>query len=205
MKLVYDVETSGLPDWKKPSNDPSQPHIIQVAAILIDGLDNEIKRMNEYVKPDGWELPAEITTLTGITQEKLMAEGKPIADVVAQFIEMWRLSDQTIAHNDSFDRRLFRIEMARLFGKVDLLEEWKIFPAFCTMLHSTNIVKCPPTEKMVKAAFGKFKAPKLEEAYEFFHGEKPKICHDAMADVETTLAVYKKIQIATGASLQGAA
>lgn len=193
MLLAYDCESTGLIDFKKPSNDPCQPHIIQVAAILIDDDGVEQERMNEYVKPDGWELPEEITKLTGITQEKLLAEGKPIAEVVAKFIELWRKCNLCIAHNDSFDRRLFRIEMARLFGKVELLEEWKQAPYFCTMKESTAIINLPPTAKMIAAGFLKPKSPKLEEAFEFYFQKKPEISHDAMADVESTLAIYLKM------------
>lgn len=166
MIIVYDVETSGLPDWKKPSNDPSQPHITQIAAILADDAGIEQERINVFIKPDGWTLPEEIVKITGVTQE---------------------------THNESFDCRLLRIEMARLFGKIDLLEEWKVFPAFCTMVKSTHVINLPPTEKMVKAGFNKPKSPKLEEAYEFYFGKKPDKSHDAMADVESTLAIYLKL------------
>lgn len=192
MNLVYDVETSGIPDWKKPSNDPSQPHIIQIAAILCDDAGIEIERMNVFIKPEGWELPPEITTLTGIMAEQLESQGIPIADAIEKFLALWRKAKLTIAHNDSFDRRVLRIEMARLFGNVDVLEQWKNFPAFCTMNYTKNIVKMPPTAKMEAAGFNSFKPPKLEEAYLFFFGKKPAVSHDAMADVESTLAIYFK-------------
>lgn len=193
MTVIYDVETSGIPDWKKPSNDPSQPHIIQVAALHVDDDFKVISLLNHYIKPDGWMLSKEITELTGITQERLQDEGIPIAEATTNFIEMWRKSKLTVAHNDSFDRRCFRIEMARLYGKVALLDAWKNSPSFCTMNESKNLVKLPPTAKMLACGFDSFKPPKLEEAYEFFYNKKPEKAHDAMADVETTLAVYQKI------------
>lgn len=38
MKIhVMDCETTGLPLFKEPSEDPRQPHIVELAAMLIDG------------------------------------------------------------------------------------------------------------------------------------------------------------------------
>lgn len=34
--LFYDNETNGLPLFKEPSNHPGQPHIVQLAAVLVD-------------------------------------------------------------------------------------------------------------------------------------------------------------------------
>lgn len=34
--IVYDTETTGLPLFSQPSEDPRQPHIVQLAAIVVD-------------------------------------------------------------------------------------------------------------------------------------------------------------------------
>lgn len=193
MKLVYDVETTGLLDFKKPANDPSQPRIIQIAAIVIDDNRIETARLDVFIKPDGWVMPPDLEKLTGITQAILEEHGIPIADALTAFLDLWRACNERIAHNDSFDGRMLRSEMARLYGNVALLEEWKQAPAFCTMLKSSPICNLPPTEKMVACGFNKPKPPKLEEAYAHFHGSKPQKSHDAMADTESTLAIYLKL------------
>lgn len=34
--LFFDTETTGLPLFEQPSEDPRQPHIVQLAACLVD-------------------------------------------------------------------------------------------------------------------------------------------------------------------------
>ena len=36
LALFYDTETTGLPDFKAPSEAQHQPHIVQLAALLVD-------------------------------------------------------------------------------------------------------------------------------------------------------------------------
>lgn len=55
--LVFDTETTGLPDWKKPSGSDEQPHIVQLAAHLVDDDDRKIiHTIDHVVKPNGWEI-----------------------------------------------------------------------------------------------------------------------------------------------------
>lgn len=200
--LVWDTETTGIPLYnengvKVPSDDPRQPHPVQVAAKLIDVGDNYEKReviaeMSRIVKPDGYEISDFIGKLTGITQERAMKEGMPEKAVMEEYVGLCALADVCVAHNDSFDRKIIRISLIRLFGR-DVANEWYCKAGrgfFCTMKASTDICKIPPTKKMSSAGYNKFKSPKLEEAYEFFFKKKPDVCHDAMADVNSTIEVF---------------
>ena len=52
--FVYDTETTGIPLFDQPSDDPRQPHIVEVAAGLFDMETGA--RFGEYhaiVRPDG--------------------------------------------------------------------------------------------------------------------------------------------------------
>lgn len=76
LALFYDTETTGLPLFKEPSEHPDQPHIVQLAACLVD-LDTRktIASMDVIVKPNGWTIPAEVSAIHGITTEHAMDVG----------------------------------------------------------------------------------------------------------------------------------
>ncbi len=201
--LFYDTETTGLPNWSMPSGDPSQPHITQLAAELCDEETGEtIMEMNMLVKPDGWEIPLELQEVTGITMERAMAEGAPIAEVLDHFMAMWEACDLRCAHNESFDMRMIRIALKRseLYSKmmrheegkpdVEFADYWKKAPAFCTQSSSIKIINLPPTEKMVAAKRKGPKPPNLGEAYKFFTGEDLVGAHDAKVDIMACKKVY---------------
>lgn len=59
--LFYDTETSGLPDWHAPSEAPQQPHIVQIAAGLVD-VDTRamVAGLDLIVAPDGWTIPDDV-------------------------------------------------------------------------------------------------------------------------------------------------
>lgn len=65
--IFYDNETNGLPLFKEPSNHPDQPHIVQLAAVLVD-LDtgNELQVMDRIIKPEGWLITQETVDITAL-------------------------------------------------------------------------------------------------------------------------------------------
>jgi DNA polymerase-3 subunit epsilon len=193
--LCYDVETQGLPLWHEPSDDPRQPHLVQVAAALVHMPTRQIvDSMNVIVKPDGWEIPDEVAAIHGITQAIALERGIPEADAVAQLVALWRRAEGKFGHNESFDRRLVRIALKRFVG-AEIADEWKAASFNCTCFLATPIMNMAPTERMKAAGFGgKPKKPKLTEAHQFFVGRPLDGAHDAMNDVHGCLAVYFAIQ-----------
>ena len=87
--LFYDTETTGLPDWHQPSDGPQQPHIVQLAACLVD-LDTRetIDSMDMIIRPDGWVIPDDVAEVHGITTERATAEGCNEHDVLMKFLRM---------------------------------------------------------------------------------------------------------------------
>lgn len=200
--LFYDTETTGLPNWGMPSEDPSQPYITQLAAELCDEETGEtLAAMDMLIRPDGWEIPEELQALTGITMERALRDGQPGADVLQEFVRMWLNSDLRCAHNESFDMRLVRIAIMRdphysmeAVGQVSFADYWKAAPAFCTQGNSVKIINLPPTPKMVAAKRKGPKSPNLGEAYKFFTGQDLVGAHDAKVDIMACKAVYYGIK-----------
>ena len=109
LKLFYDSETTGLPNFKAPSSDPAQPHLVQVAASLVDEETRAIvAAIDLVVRPNGWNIPDEVARVHGITNEIALARGIDEAVALTAFYQLWLQADSRIAHNQSFDERILR-------------------------------------------------------------------------------------------------
>ncbi len=192
--LWYDTETTGLPLFDQPSEDPRQPHIVQFGAILVDmDTREELETLDAIIRPDGWTVPDDVAAIHGITTERALAEGLPAADVIGQFMAMWASPFGQVVRagfNEGFDARLVRIA---LFRHVDeaTADRWKAGLAIDLMKCVTPMCRLPATEKMIRAGRGKqFKSPKLSEAYEHFFGEKLEGAHSALVDARAALRIH---------------
>lgn len=182
--LVYDTETTGLPNWSLPSSDPSQPYVTQIAAELFD---DETGKTHSYmdclIYPAGWEISPEIEIMTGISTARCLAGGASMHNVLPMFIDLWQRCDVRVAHNESFDMRLIRIELMRhnmfsdlLLGDAPFADHWKVGHAYCTLKEARKIIGG--------------KMPKLSEAYQALCGKTMGEAHNAKADVAACKAVY---------------
>jgi len=190
--LIYDTETTGLPDWAKPSEDPCQPRITQLCAELIEDQTGEVLAgLNAIIKPNGWTIPPDLEKLTGITNAKAEAVGINMALVLPVFLALWRCADLRVAHNESFDMRMMRIELFRdtRYGEATA-DGWKAGKAFCTCNESKKILNLPPTEKMIATGRRGPKPPNLGEAYLHFTGKELLNAHNAAIDVAACKAIY---------------
>jgi DNA polymerase-3 subunit epsilon len=201
--FIFDTETNGLPVWHKPSEDPCQPRITQLAAELCDDDTGEtLAAINFIIKPDGWTIPEELQEMTGITHEKAERFGVPMDVALPIFLELWERCDLRVAHNEGFDMRMVRIEIMRhpeYLGLYRHNEEarptpysdvWKAGAVFCTQANSINILNLPPTPKMLAAGRTHAKSPNLSEAYRHFTGKDLEGAHNAANDIMACKAVY---------------
>lgn len=87
MILFFDTETTGIPDFKARSSDPSQPHLVQLALLTVG--DNQIAPTETAVmiiRPDGWVITPELTAIHGISHERAMDEGIAEHEAVGMFL-----------------------------------------------------------------------------------------------------------------------
>jgi DNA polymerase-3 subunit epsilon len=196
MILGFDTETTGLPDWRAPSDAKHQPHLVQLAMVLLDDDMNERANASMIIKPDGWTIPEEVSKIHGITTEAAAALGVPEKVATDLYVGLlYGTGAQAVAHNVDFDLRIMRIAMLRA-GYDKGWQEDRQPESFCTMKAATPIVNLPPTEKMVRAGFNKPKPPKLSECIEFFFSETLVGAHDALVDVRACIRVFHHLRLA---------
>jgi len=187
--ICFDTETTGLPDWKSPSEADHQPHLVQLAAHVVNTENwKVIQSMDVIIRPDGWEIPEEVSAIHGITTEHAKQVGIPEKLALDMFLELWGGRLQ-VAHNTTFDRRIIRIATKR-YSTEEVINCWQECGYECTGLLSKPIMQMPPYGR-----YG-YKMPKLSEAYLHFTGNELQDAHTAIADVNACLEVYKAIKSA---------
>lgn len=200
--LIFDTETTGLPNYKAPLNDKSQPYIVQLAAILLDDSGDVVSEMNVIIKPDGWTIPQVVVDVHGIDDHKANRYGIPIESALHLFKKLYDKADFLVAHNIDFDLRMLR----RYFpndGECPFLQGMVTY--YDTKKGTTDLTQLPLTEKQVAAqtrnpdwsppgGWPKYKDPTMMEAYEYFFMEKFEGAHGAMADATACAEVFCKLK-----------
>lgn len=190
MKLVFDTETTGLPDFKARSADPIQPHLVQLALVFIADDGTEAEASCVVIKPNGWVISPEVAAIHGITQERAMDEGINEETATAMFVMAQARCSLRVAHNESFDRRIMRIAMTRVGLERDFIEYIEGRASFDTCRKAQPIVNLPPTDKMVAKGMNGPKPPKLEECIRHFFSEELPGAHDALVDARACGRIY---------------
>lgn len=182
MILVFDTETTGLPLWNDPSDDPRQPHVVDIACTLFDTTGLEVDRFDAIINP-GVEIPAEVAALHGITTEIAREKGVDPREAHDAFMSLVGRATLLVGHNVSFDIRMMRILAARLTG-----EKWdNPHPTFCTMRRTTNICRILKHEPR---CHNDWKWPSLSEAIRHFFGEEHPNAHRARPDCDGAARIY---------------
>jgi DNA polymerase-3 subunit epsilon len=182
MILFIDTETNGLFNFRLSPDHPTQPRIVQLAAVVASGPQQIEASALLLIRPDGWTVPPEAAAVHGITTVRCQRYGLPIGLAMGLMSAMAANCSQVVAHNLEFDRGMVAAEFSRLAAPDPL----PAMQQYCTMAAATPILKLP-------GAYD-YKWPKLAEAYRYFFGSELEGAHDAMADVVGCMKVYYEIE-----------
>jgi DNA polymerase-3 subunit epsilon len=196
--ISFDFETNGLPLWNVASDDPRQPHIVQMALVVYTDTGLEIGHDCVIVRPDGWNISPEMTAIHGISHQRAMDEGISEKKAAEMYLDAMTDTELRVAHNIAFDIRIARIAMVRSGYSRGLIEKLEAMPKFCTCEMSKPIVKRPPTERMIAAGFTGFKSPNLQECMTHYFAEKIVGGHDALVDARCAGRIYFHLQTLKG-------
>jgi DNA polymerase III subunit epsilon len=181
--IVFDVETTGVNN----KNDS----IVQLAALVFDEDFNEIDQLNVLIQQDREMTDEEILTrVHGKTYKMCQEQGVSLAEAITRFKSMLDGCGVAVAHNMPFDEGFLKSAAAKAGVNFEIN-----IRKMDTMVSYKDIVKCPPTEKMIKAGFTQYKNPNLTEAYNFVFGKNFDNAHDAFSDIKATAEIYKNLVI----------
>ena len=177
MTLFYDTETQGIPKYGERSTHPDQPHLVEIAGILVDANWNIVDTFHAVVRPMGWRIPANVTSIHGITEAFASEHGIPEEQALEGFLKLARRARLRVAYNEQFDARILKIAITRYCP--DELRTWEPMAAECAMRL---------TQKLIGG-----RVPTLFESYEAIMGKRLKQQHTAMGDAQACMEVFREL------------
>ena len=183
--LIFDTETTGMVKWKESPEHPAQPDLLQLAMLLVDRETWAIKTQVSFILQlaDGVRIEPEAEATHGISAEDCANYGVAPIVAVSLFNQLCMQADVIVAHNMSFDQSIMLTALHRLGNKPNRMEGKGLI---CTKEATTDVLKIPGN-------YGKYKWPTLAEAYRHYTGLEIEGAHDALADTQACLAVYRAL------------
>lgn len=182
MYLIFDTETTGLPkNYNAPISDlDNWPRCVQIAWQLHDANGYLVEAKNLIIRPDGFDIPFNAVQVHGITTERAMSEGHPLAEVLNEFNQALSQAQYVSGHNITFDINIMGAELLRAGLESNLTE----IAYIDTKDESTDFCAIPGGKG------GKFKWPTLSELHNKLFGRPFEDAHNAAADVEATARCF---------------
>ncbi|MEZ4330411.1 MAG: 3'-5' exonuclease [Myxococcota bacterium] len=182
--LIFDTETTGMVEFRKPPEDATQPDLIQLGLLLVDTLDWKARARSALLVTlaDGVRIDPAAKAAHGITEEDCARYGVPPIVACSLFNQACLQADVIVAHNLAFDVSIMKTALHRLGGKPHRLDGRQLV---CTKEASTDVLKLP-------GKYG-YKWPTLAEAYRHYTGLELDGAHDAMVDTEACLVVFRAL------------
>jgi DNA polymerase-3 subunit epsilon len=180
--LIFDTETTGMVEFRKPPEDPSQPDLIQLGMLLVDTNDWKPRARHSVLVQlaEGVRIDPGAREAHGISEEDCAHYGIVSMVACSLFNQACLQADIIVAHNLSFDVSTMKTALHRLGSKPHRLDGRQMV---CTKESSTDVLKLP-------GKYG-YKWPTLAEAYRHYTGQEIEGAHDALVDAEACLAVFR--------------
>ncbi len=183
MYLIFDTETTGLPDnYNAPITDTDNwPRCIQIAWQLHDDMGRVIEHKDYLIKPEGFDIPFDSEKIHGISTHLANEKGADLSAVLQEFNQALEKAKFVVGQNVGFDINVMGCEFYRKNEATQLTEK----PVLDTCTEVTaDLVKIPGGRG------GRFKLPTLTELHEYLFGEPFAEAHNATADVEATTRCF---------------
>lgn len=195
MIVFLDTETSGLPDFRAPSDAPQQPHLLQLAAILTED-DCTVQRgllCTLIAVPEEVRIEPQAFAVHGISDDACRRNGVSLRTALDLLFAWGRIADRKVAHSANFDRKILRIAAARAgYDRTTEIDPFDQGGWFCTMMAARPILRLP----MPNGKKG-FRFPSLVDSLDGLIeggvGSMDRVAgaaHDALWDVRACRRVY---------------
>lgn len=195
MDLLFDTETTGLPERGMDPTHSRYPHILQIAIALRErSTARLVSAVSLLVRPDGdFEIHPKAQEVHGISREEVEAYGIPAYRALDFFCLLATNVERIVAFNIDYDWGLIQALCWRSnLGEANLPHQ----PRFCAMRAVTPLCALPPTPKMIAAGRGnQYKPPSLQEAFRILVDPAGfDKAHDAFADVSAMNKILQRLE-----------
>lgn len=182
MYLVFDTETSGLPQGR----DPKQPshfataRLVSISWIVLDDGFEAISKDTRLVYPSDFVISPGSVAIHGISQAYALQNGEHVDGVLEAFHTALAQCHTLVAHNISFDVGVVLNECYRL-SRNDIVKKIVGCAKYCTMARGKDLLHLK-------------KSPKLAELHEALYGESITNAHNAEFDTHYCARCFQALK-----------
>ena len=194
--LFIDCETCGLPISSNRNIPAKQtgnwPHIVQLSWLLQDRDGKKVNEGDYIIRPTGYMISPESTSIHGISHEQAVKNGEYICDVLRVLKRDIQRCDMIVCHNVAFDLKVLEASYIRCKVASPIEKKRKL----CTMQHPNVVNYCAipfATPSKYPNRKREYKWPKLNELYQRCFNMNFENPHNAMFDVRATRECYNHL------------